>query len=206
MEDGDAENTIDQVFATEPLGRGISPRAQLIMGLTWMFTAFAIVAVGFRFWLRRKFNQRYALDDWVMLGALFFHLLFQIFLSLAASSGMGYPLETITIDEYISLTMWGWCTTAPNILANAIARISIAMVLVQIFGIHRWFKVLMISFTGLLAFMSFSNFLFLFFQASPFPAIWDFRILAQWRLPQRPHISMIFTQISRCNPIQDTKK
>ncbi|KAI1381212.1 integral membrane protein [Hypoxylon crocopeplum] len=182
-------------FPTEPLDRGLSSKAEILLALTWFFIAFAIQAVVLRLYLRRKFTQVFTLDDWIMLLALCIHILFQTFLTLTSVTGFGYPMQTMTIQQIIDMSKWAWATVPVNILANLTARLSIAIMLVKIFSVRRWFKWLIILYTALMITLGLANFLFVFFQASPFPASWDFRLAADWRLPHLPHNTLIFTQL-----------
>lgn len=156
------------------------------MGVSWFFTAIAIQAVLLRFYLRRKFNQSVGADDWIMLLALTCHIVFQSFLTVASLAGLGRPVTSMTAQEIIDMSKWAWCTTPGSILAGVAARISIAIVLVQIFGMRQWFKWLMISYTGFLTIIGLANFIFVWLQARPIEALWDFRILAVYRMPQLP--------------------
>ncbi|RYP79127.1 hypothetical protein DL771_000105 [Monosporascus sp. 5C6A] len=183
------------ILPTEPQDRGLSGRARVLLGLTWFFMAFAIQSVSLRLYLTRKFSQSLALDDWIMLLALGCHIVFEIFLTLASVSGLGYPMETMTIQEIVDMSKWAWCTVPGNILANVTSRISIAILLVQIFGVRKWFRWLIIIYTTALTVLGLANFTFVFLQASPFVASWDFRMEADWRLPHLPHNILIFIQL-----------
>lgn len=164
----------------------LSSWGQALMGVTWFFTAIAIQTVALRFYLRRKFHQTGGLDDWVMLLALIFHLVFQAFLTLACVSGLGRPLLSMTFQELADLTKWSWCTTPGSILANTFSRISIAIVLVQIFGMRKWFKHLMVAFTVILTIFGLINFVFVWVQARPVQALWDVTVPAEYHMTPLP--------------------
>ncbi|KID83749.1 integral membrane protein [Metarhizium guizhouense ARSEF 977] len=176
------------MFRTEPPGRGPSSRAQIIMALTWSFWTFAILSVCLRFYIGFKCRQRVALDDWVMLVALACHTLFQTFLTLAYVTGV----ETMTMKEIIAMSKWQWGTVPVNLLANTVSRASIAIMLVQIFGVHKWFRRAIITVTTAVTTLGFINFLFVFFQTRPFQASWDIRIVPEWRLPPLAHYILTF--------------
>ena len=53
-----------------PVDPGDPGRGPLIMGFGWTFTILAIIAVGFRFYLRRRFGSGSGWDDWLMFIAL----------------------------------------------------------------------------------------------------------------------------------------
>lgn len=164
------------------------------MALTWTFWTFAILSVCLRFYVGLKCRHRVALDDWVMLVALACHTLFQTFLALACVTGLGYPVDTMTMEEIIAMSKWQWGTVPVNLLANIISRVSIAIMLVQIFGVHKWFRKAIAAVTATVTTLGLVNFIYVFFQAKPFQASWDIRIEAEWRLQPLAHYILIFIQ------------
>lgn len=185
------------VFPTEPLDRGLSQKSRVVLGVTWTFFIFAFQAIVLRFYLTRKIRRPFTLDDWVMLLALGLHTLFQVFFTLNCVAGFGYDTQTMTIQQIVDMSKWAWATVPVNLLANMASRLSIAILLVHIFSVRLWFKWLVISKTALLITLGLANFVFVFFQASPFPASWDFRIPAKWQLSHEPHNILIFTELSK---------
>ncbi|KAG8162236.1 hypothetical protein KVR01_008001 [Diaporthe batatas] len=175
--------------STIPLTSGnhaLSDRAVALMAISWLFTSFAIVTMTFRLYLRQKFFPSIASDDWLMLLALAFHVVFQVFLTMCCVAGLGRPLETMGIQDLIDMTKWAWFTTPGSILASTIARISIAMVFYQVFNGRQWFRWLMISYTSFLVVVGMLNFIFVWVQAKPVQALWDFRVPATYRMEQLP--------------------
>ncbi|KID79610.1 uncharacterized protein G6M90_00g017840 [Metarhizium brunneum] len=164
------------------------------MALTWTFWTFAILSVYLRLYVGLKCRHRVALDDWVMLLALACHTLFQTFLTLACVTGLGYPVDTMTLEEIIAMSKWQWGTVPVNILANTISRVSIAIMLVQIFGVHKWFRRAIAAVTATLTTFGLVNFIYVFFQTKPFQANWDVRIKPERRLQPFAHYILIFTQ------------
>ncbi|KAJ2998940.1 hypothetical protein NUW58_g170 [Xylaria curta] len=182
-------------FPTEPLDRGLSQKSQVVLGVTWTFFALALLCLFLRFYLTRKFRRPFTPDDWVMLLALALHTLFQVFFTLNCIAGFGYEMQTMTIQQIVDMGKWAWATVPLNLLANLASRVSITLLLVHIFSVRTWFKRLIITKTALLTTIGLANFIFIFFQASPFPASWDFRIPAKWRLSHEPHNILIFTEL-----------
>ncbi|KAI0438916.1 integral membrane protein [Xylaria telfairii] len=180
---------------TEALDRGLSQKAQIVLGVTWTFFVFAFLALVVRFYLTRKFGRPFTLDDWVMLLALGLHTLFQVFFTLDCMAGFGYDTETMTTQQIVDMTRWSWATVPVNILANMASRLSIAIFLVHFFSVRVWFKWLVINTTALLTILGLVNFVFVFFQASPLPANWDPRIPAMWRLSRKPYDILISTEL-----------
>jgi hypothetical protein len=188
-----------ETLPTEPLDRGLSSRAKLIIALAWSFMFFALLATGLRVYVRLKIEKTLALDDWIMFIALVFHILAATFLTLASAVGIGYQMFTMTIDQIIEMTFWAWWTVPCSILSNVIARISITIVLVQIFGVRIWFKRLIITFTSVMSILGLANFVFIFFQVSPLEASWNLRVQPNWRLSTYPHSVLMFIQLCKSN-------
>lgn len=176
---------------------GLSEKGMILMAISWLFTSFAIIIVALRLYLRQKFHRSISLDDWLMVLALIFQILFQIFLTLDCYAGVGWPMATMSPMDIINLTKWSWFTTPGSILASTIARISIAVVFIQVFGNRKWFKHLMISYTVLLTVVGVLNFIFVWVQAKPVQALWDARVPAVYRMDQLPQkiITCILTTI-----------
>jgi hypothetical protein len=182
---------------------GVSERAASLMAISWLFTSLAIVTMSFRLYLRQKFFPSIASDDWLMLLALAFHVVFQVFLTKCCIAGLGRPSETMGIQDLIDMTKWAWFTTPGSILASTVARISIAMVFYQVFNRRQWFRWLMISYTSFLVVVGLLNFIFVWVQAKPVEALWDFRIPATYRMEQLPQkvITCILTSTYPCQPM-----
>lgn len=195
---GDVDVVVDPfaLFPTEPLDRGLSSRAQLFMGVTWLFTSCAILAIICRLLLRRKFTRSISIDDWIMLLALVLHVVYQIFLTLVCYTDFGYPMTTMTVQQIIDMTMYSWLSVPFNMMSNLISRIAVAIMLVEIFGVRKWFKWLTYGYLGVLALVSVANVVYVFCQTSPVEASWDFRIVPNWSLPHFPHHVMTFVQLS----------
>lgn len=169
-----------------PRPEGLSKNAIILMAVSWLFTSFAIVIVILRVYLQQKFRRSIGWDDWIMVLALLCQIIFEVFLTLDCHAGLGHPMATITMVDILNLTKWSWSTTPGSILAGTIARISVAMVFLHVFGNRNWFKHLMISYTALLTVVGALNFIFVWVQAKPIQALWDPRVPAVYRMEQLP--------------------
>ncbi|OTA95817.1 hypothetical protein M434DRAFT_378175 [Hypoxylon sp. CO27-5] len=161
-----------------PRPEGLSKNAIILIAVSWIFTSFAIVVVTLRVYLQQKFRRSIEWDDWIMVLALLCQIIFEVFLTLDCHAGLGHPIATMTMVDILNLTKWSWSTTPGSILAGTIARISVAMVFLHVFGNRNWFKRLMIYYTALLTVVGALNFIFVWVQAKPVQALWDPRIPA----------------------------
>jgi len=119
----------------DDLGRG-----PLIMGLSLAITVVALVAVGLRLYVRKTVVKHIASDDWLMLLALAFHLVSVGFVSVAYHHGMGKHDASLTPFQMVDVLKWMWLASTPGLLTSITARISIAILLVRLFGVYEWLK------------------------------------------------------------------
>lgn len=79
--------------ANDAQERGIG---HIVDGVTWPFTALAILLVGVRFYVRKRFNNAWTVDDWFMALAVVFNTTYQAFLTTSVWYGYGRPRVTMT--------------------------------------------------------------------------------------------------------------
>ncbi|KAK0630992.1 hypothetical protein B0T17DRAFT_236873 [Bombardia bombarda] len=152
------------------LGRG-----PLVMGLTWTFTGLAIITTVLRMFVRRKVGTRkLGPDDWIMFAAMLLQLVNQILISIAFRYGMGKHLADLYIpDQLVTMSMWEWLAVPPGSAAAILARISICIVLVRLFGIYKWFKWFTIILTTLGVTMGAILAICIFAQFEPAEGLWN---------------------------------
>lgn len=144
-----------------------------ILGLTWTLTIISIVAVTIRFYFRKKYRIPLSSDDWLMLVAEVFQIIFQAFVTTACADGLGNPLATLMPTDILSTNRWAWISTPFSNVVSVIARISITILLIRIFGTRRWYKWSMIILTGLVAVLGVTNIILIWAMCSPPEALWD---------------------------------
>lgn len=149
--------------------------AQILLGTSWILAILALLAVSLRFHLRWDFHPIIAWNDWFMLLAIILHFAFQVFLTITYTTGVDQP------------TKWAWLMIPLVILANITARISIVLVLAQIFNTRRWFRWLIFSSTTIVGIVGCVDFTVMFAMARPIQALWDPRISSNNESLQRPH-------------------
>jgi hypothetical protein len=152
---------------------------RLILGLTWTFTGLAIIVVVARFIIRKRISKSWSADDWIMLLALVLQVVYQAEFTVLVSWGEGLPYDRLTAVQKITKSKWGYISAIPSILTSCIARISIAILLVRIFGVRRWIKWYLIIFTSLETILSILSIIFLVAQCTPWSGLWDHTIKAK---------------------------
>ncbi|KAI3393976.1 hypothetical protein diail_3337, partial [Diaporthe ilicicola] len=89
-------------------------------------------------------------------------------LTVAFHHGFGKHDADLTFNQLVSVAKWIWMSFTPGIVCSIFARISIAILLVRIFGTHALLKWFLIAITTLQVVVSVLG-----------PSIWDLQPL-QW--------------------------
>ncbi|KAH7087024.1 hypothetical protein FB567DRAFT_57350 [Paraphoma chrysanthemicola] len=152
----------------EDLGRG-----PLVMGVTWSFSGLALIAVAMRFWVRVAVTKQVKIEDWLMLLAVLLNTACVICLTLAFHYGFGKHDLSLTFDQAVHIGKWIWMSFTPGITSSIASRISIAVLLVRIFGIHVWLKWSLIAITVLQVVASMVLTLTSWCQVRPVQALWN---------------------------------
>ncbi|KAK6856594.1 hypothetical protein PG995_006781 [Apiospora arundinis] len=148
---------------------GIRP---LSLGLTWTLTALAIIAVAARFVVRRATAKTWSVDDWIMALAMVLQIVYQATFTVLCDWGNGRPYDQLTRQQQQQISKWGYISAIPSIMISFVARISITILLVRIFGIHKWFKWYCIIFTSILTLVGVLSLIFLGAQSDPWEGLW----------------------------------
>ncbi|KAI1747180.1 hypothetical protein F4782DRAFT_522182 [Xylaria castorea] len=149
------------------------------LGLTWTFTGLAVVVVAARLTVRQRTSKRWSADDWSMLLALLLQIVYEAMFTVQVYWGFGLPYDRISAEQFKQSNKWSWYSAGPSILASFIARISITILLVRIFGVQTWLKWYLICFTSLLTVVSVVSIVLLFAQCIPWYGLWEYTIKAR---------------------------
>ncbi|GAW16864.1 hypothetical protein ANO14919_063100 [Xylariales sp. No.14919] len=150
--------------------QGIGP---LSLGLTYTLTGFGVLTVGARFVVKRRTAKHLGPDDWIMLLALILQIIYQAFFTVITLWGGGLSYDRLTQQQRTNVSKWGWISAIPSILVSCVARISITILLVRIFGVRRWLKWYLICFTSVLTVLSVLSIIFLAAQRTPWYTLWE---------------------------------
>lgn len=153
---------------------GIGPA---ILAVSWLLTVLVMAAVGLRLYLRKSQKIMVASDDWIMLAATFFQIVYQIFLTICCVAGLGKAIANMTLDQIIAAEKWAFLTTPFSNVVSILARISITILLIRIFGNRKWFKWFLISFTAFQTVLGLLNIIVIWVQCTPVEAVWDFLVV-----------------------------
>ncbi|KAI2621139.1 hypothetical protein GGR54DRAFT_90052 [Hypoxylon sp. NC1633] len=149
---------------------GIGP---MIMGLTWTFAGLVMTAVGLRFYVRRKQNQSWGWwEDWLMLVAMIFQIAEQSTITVSYHYGLGKHDQDLRPRQLDDMLKWMWASLPSYIVASILARISIAIFLVRLFGVYRWFKCFVLLITALVSLFGVISISLVFVQYTPVEKLW----------------------------------
>ncbi|EFY97822.1 hypothetical protein X797_006445 [Metarhizium robertsii] len=149
-------------------------RGPLVMGLTWTFATVAIIAGVLRFYVRTKLAIGLCLDDWLMFAAIACNIVSQSFVTIAYHHGLGKHDASLRPDQVINVLKWMWLANTPGLIVSILARISIAVLLVRLFGgVHKWLKWFVIVVTGLCTILTVIILPCTYLQSTPVSGNWD---------------------------------
>ncbi|KAI2635281.1 hypothetical protein GGS21DRAFT_538996 [Xylaria nigripes] len=146
---------------------------QAILGVSWSLTIVSLAAVATRFYLRKRFKIAISSDDWFMLLAEFFQWVYLATVTKSCMAGMGAPLSTLHNSDVTEANKWGYISTPFSNVVSVVARISITILLVRIFGTRRWFTWSMIVTSGAITLLGAANIILIWSMCSPPEALWD---------------------------------
>ena len=87
--------------------------------------------------------------------------------------GLGMHDADLSFDEIVNALKWVWLGTFPGLLVTIIARVSIAILLVRIFGTKRLLKWYLIIFTTLTSIATLVLLIIIWVQVSPIQGLWN---------------------------------
>ncbi|KAI0975802.1 hypothetical protein F4678DRAFT_457154 [Xylaria arbuscula] len=162
---------LDFSHPVNPNDPGLGPTTK---ALTWLFTGFAIIVVATRFYLRRKFVKFWALDDWIMLAALVLQIVYSALITKACDEGLGMTYVNLTLEKYKGLFMWTFIALPFTHAVSVLARVSITLMLIKIFGKSKpWFKLFLATYTSIQAIFGVISIILAIADMSPIESHWD---------------------------------
>ncbi|KAK6844450.1 hypothetical protein PG995_014560 [Apiospora arundinis] len=167
-----------------PVNPGNLGRGPMIMGITWTFTIIAMMVVGLRLHVRWMLSKSWALEDWIMIAATAFVVVHQSLVTIAYTYGMGkHDADIEQPHNFIEILKWIWISVAPGMLVSILARISITLLLVHLFGgVYKSFKWCIIILTAFTC--TFCGLLipFTYVQVTPVEGLWELYnpIVSKW--------------------------
>ncbi|KAK4172410.1 hypothetical protein QBC36DRAFT_337969 [Triangularia setosa] len=149
-------------------------RGPMVIGITWTFTGMAIIACSLRMLVSRKRKSGLGVDDWLMFAAMLLQFVSQTLITISYSHGLGkHDLDLIWPDQLVEVLKWNWIATAPGMFTSILARISITILLLRLFGVHGWFRWFVYILTTLQIIGGLLTFIVTWVQVRPIDGLWN---------------------------------
>ncbi|KAK0712208.1 hypothetical protein B0T21DRAFT_454743 [Apiosordaria backusii] len=149
-------------------------RGPMVIGITWAFTGMAVIACSLRMMVGWKRKRGLGIDDWLMFIAMLLQIVNQTFISISYSHGLGkHDADLQWPDQLVEVLKWNWIATAPGMFVSILARLSITILLLRLFGIHQWFKWFVYVLTTLQVIGGILCFVVTWVQVRPIEALWN---------------------------------
>ncbi|GAW10671.1 hypothetical protein ANO14919_000050 [Xylariales sp. No.14919] len=148
-------------------------RKSLIIGLTWALTSTCLIITGARLYLRLKILKSLGIDDWLMFVAAVGQAGYQVCITVAYSWGLGAHDRDLTFNELVNVLKWVWISVLPGTVSTLIARISIAILLLRLFGTKIWFRRFILLYTPVQTIVAVGFIVIVWTQVSPIEGLWN---------------------------------
>lgn len=94
-------------------------------------------------------------------------------MSVAFTFGLGKHDTSLTPGQEINVLKWMWLANPTGLMVSILARVSIGILLVRLFGVHKWFKWLVIIVTASATLLTVAIIPCEFLQSDPISGVWD---------------------------------
>jgi hypothetical protein len=95
-------------------------------------------------------------------------------ISVAFHYGLGkHDYDFTSFDEMVTVLKWSWIQMIPGCCTSILARISAAILLINIFGVRRWFRMYLLILTPLQTIGAIVVILVNWLQVSPVEGLWN---------------------------------
>ncbi|KAL2043495.1 hypothetical protein N7G274_003802 [Stereocaulon virgatum] len=148
-------------------------RGPLIISVSWMLTTVALILIAMRFHVRINILHTLGADDWIMLLAGVLLIISEACITEGYIWGLGKHDLDLSFEQLVNILKWDWITATFSILVSIAARISIAILLIRIFGNRKWFKIFLIVFTTLQSVVGIVLIVVVWEQCRPVQGLWN---------------------------------
>ncbi|KAI2777728.1 hypothetical protein F4815DRAFT_480482 [Daldinia loculata] len=173
-------------------------RGPFIMGLTWTLTSLCIIVVSIRLYVNKRVQHSIAADDWIMLVATVIQIACQGCITMAFAWGLGKHDADLSFDpDLVHVLKWIWISTTPGIIVAVLARISISILLIRIFGGpggKRWLRWYLLGFTAFQTVVLTVVEIIIWVQVRPAEALWNPLLKAERWDPRIEQYAVYFGQ------------
>ncbi|KAI1339294.1 hypothetical protein F5Y15DRAFT_383879 [Xylariaceae sp. FL0016] len=148
-------------------------RGPAITAVGWLLTSICIIMISLRFYVRAGITRALSYDDWIMLMAVVLQVTNHACLTVSYEWGLGMHDVDLSFDQTVNLTKWIWISSMPGGLVSILARISIAILLIRVFGSQKWLKWYLVIFTSLSTVVTLAYLINIWLQVSPVEGLWN---------------------------------
>lgn len=126
-----------------------------------------------------------------------FQVATQALLTVSYQNGMGkHDANLEQPTQFVTVLKWNWITEVPGLMVSILARISITILLVRLFGVHTWFKWFIITLTAIQTIVDGLIIPFTFCQVKPTEALWNVYLTDVQRWD--PRIVLYMDYVGQC--------
>ncbi|KAK6605986.1 integral membrane protein [Botrytis cinerea] len=150
-----------------------------LLGTPVVFTILAVIAVAIRFWVRITHNARLGWDDWLMLIAMVDQIVARVLTTISIAYQFRNPPS---FQDQVNALKYNYIAGPPQLTVSVIARLSVTILLIRLFGVHLWLKRYLIVLMTILSLLTAGVIIISFAQITPVQAIWNpmIPVTKQW--------------------------
>jgi len=156
------------------------------------FTILDVIAVALRFFVRTRKRNILGWDDWAMLLALMTEIINRSLTTVSIAYDNRVPL---TAEDALESLRFNYIALPFQVVVSVLARLSIVLLLIRLFGVHAWFKRFLIILFTLIFVLSVCLIPIAFCQVTPTKALWDLSvpITKRWN----PNVFIVWASINQ---------
>lgn len=94
-------------------------------------------------------------------------------MTVAYHYGMGKQDAGLTKEEFVNILKWDYFAQPPGVMVSILARISIAILLIRLFGVHKYFKWYLIVSTTLQTIFGLLSIILTWVAVTPVEGLWN---------------------------------
>lgn len=108
-----------------------------------------------------------------------------------------YDLRSpLTAEDQVEALKYNYVALPFQVSVSVLARLSIMILLIRLFGVHALFKRFLVGLFAILAILSLAFIPITFCQVTPTQALWDYSLVVKQRW--NPHIWLYWACVTQC--------
>lgn len=100
-------------------------------------------------------------------------------------------------DEMVNTLKYNWVAIGPGQMTSILARVSITLSLIHLFGVHKWFKMFLIIITSLQTVVGIVMICLTYTQVRPVEGLWEVFRTDLWKMD--PRVFLYTGYLGQCN-------